>query len=128
MDRLSSPEQMNDYLHVTDPGVWVILTAVILFLTGAIIWSSVTYINSFVTGTAEVHDGVMVVSFDDDRYAQNVQAGQEVTVGTTASVIQSVGWDDDGKIIVTAETTLADGVYPAKVNYRQTRIIKLLFN
>ncbi len=30
IDRISSPEQLNDYLRVTSPAVWVILLAVVL--------------------------------------------------------------------------------------------------
>ena len=32
LDSISSPEQLTDYLKVTDPGVWIILAAVILLL------------------------------------------------------------------------------------------------
>ena len=32
LDRLSSPEQLNDYLHVTSPGIWIVLGAVIFLL------------------------------------------------------------------------------------------------
>ena len=38
MDRISSPEQLNDYLRVTSPGVWMILSAVVLLLIGVFIW------------------------------------------------------------------------------------------
>ena len=30
LDRIASPEQLTDYLRVTNPGIWVILVAVIL--------------------------------------------------------------------------------------------------
>lgn len=128
MDRLSSPEQLNEYLRVTNPSIWVALAAVVLLFIGAIIWSSVTYINSYVTGTAEVHGGTMVVSFDDDQYAQNVQAGLKVTVGDTESTIVSVGRNEEGALFATAATTLEDGTYPATVSYRRTQVLRLLFN
>ena len=75
MDRLSSPEELNDYLRVTSPALWVVLAAVARILAGGLILSSVTYVNSFVSGTAEVSGGKMTVRFDDDRLAENVQAG-----------------------------------------------------
>ena len=40
MDRVSSPEQLNDYIRVTSPGVWLFLIALILLLTGFIIWAA----------------------------------------------------------------------------------------
>ena len=39
MDRVSSPEQLNDYIRVTTPSVWLVMLGVILLLTGMIIWS-----------------------------------------------------------------------------------------
>ena len=128
MDRIQSPEQLNDYLRVTNPSVWVILAAVALILAGALIWGSFAYIDSFITGVAEVENGVMTVSFDDEAKTKNVEAGMNVTVGDTSSAIVSVGRASDGKLFAQAETTLADGSYQARVSYRQTQVLELLFN
>ena len=68
LERIQSPEQLNDYLRVTNPSVWVILAAVALILAGALIWGSFAYIDSFVTGTAEVKDGVMTVTLKTKRW------------------------------------------------------------
>ena len=39
MDRVSTPEQLNDYIRVSSPGVWILLAALLLLLAGFIIWS-----------------------------------------------------------------------------------------
>ena len=39
MDRVSSPEQLNDYIRVTTPSVWLVLVAIILLLAGMLAWS-----------------------------------------------------------------------------------------
>ena len=39
IDRVSSPEQLNDYIKVTTPSVWLVLIAVILLLVGMLAWS-----------------------------------------------------------------------------------------
>ena len=38
LDRVSNPEQLNDYIRVTNPSVWMIMCAVILLLTGVCVW------------------------------------------------------------------------------------------
>ncbi len=38
MERVSSPEQLNDYIKVTNPGIWLTLAAVIVLLIGFIVW------------------------------------------------------------------------------------------
>ena len=39
IDKVSSPEKLDDYIRVTTPSVWIVLVAIVLLLTGAIIWS-----------------------------------------------------------------------------------------
>ena len=34
MERITSPEQMNDYIRVSNPSVWMLLAAVIVLLIG----------------------------------------------------------------------------------------------
>ncbi len=46
MERIESPESMNDYLQVTSPGVWIVLSAVIVFLIGVCIWGIFGHIDS----------------------------------------------------------------------------------
>ncbi len=128
IERIQSPEQLNDYLRITNPTVWVILAAVIVLLAGMLIWSSFTYIGSSADGIAQVEDGLMVVRFNEDELAVNVKAGMTVSVGDSSSTITSVGWDETGSLFALAETSLSNGVYEAHVTYRQTQIIRLLFN
>jgi hypothetical protein len=128
LERISSPEQLNDYLRVTNPSVWVILLAVIILLAGLLYWSSVTTIESYVSGMAEVKGGVMNIRFDDQQFAKNVEAGMKVSAGNTETTLSSVGRDANGLYIATAHTALSDGFYPVQVSYKQTQILQLLFD
>ena len=128
MERISSPEQLNDYLRVTNPSVWIVLAAVVLLLIGTLVWACFTDIGSSVSGVAAVENGVMTVRFEDAALEKNVEAGMLVTVGDTASPIVSVGVGADGRAFAQAETALADGTYEAAVQYKRTQIIRLLFN
>lgn len=48
LERVSSPEALNDYIRVTTPSVWIVLAATVLLLLGMLAWS--------VFGTVEVHN------------------------------------------------------------------------
>ncbi|MDO4989839.1 MAG: hypothetical protein Q4E45_04980 [Eubacteriales bacterium] len=128
LDKISSPESLGDYLHVTNPSVWMILAAVILLLAGMLIWASTSNIDSYAYGTAQVENGNMRISFDDQQAAGNVESGLTVIIGETRSTVTGVGIDEAGQTFASASTTLADGSYPAKVLLRQTQVIRLLFN
>ncbi len=48
MNRISSPESLNDYIRVTTPSVWIVLGVVIALLVGILGWT--------VFGTVEARD------------------------------------------------------------------------
>ena len=128
LDQISSPEQLQDYLHVTNPTIWLVLAAVLLLLFGAVIWSSVASVDSFASATATVKNGSMTIHLDDPDLAKNVQSGMKVMVADGSTEVTSVGHDADGTMFAIAHTDLDDGTYEAKVVLRQTQVLSLLFN
>ncbi|MCR5474760.1 MAG: hypothetical protein K6F28_06090 [Lachnospiraceae bacterium] len=48
LERVSSPEQLDDYIRVTTPSVWIVLAATVIILAGMLAWS--------VFGTVKVTD------------------------------------------------------------------------
>lgn len=38
IERVSSPEQLNDYIRVTSPSVWLIMSAMVFLLLGICVW------------------------------------------------------------------------------------------
>ena len=128
LKRISSPEELGDYLRVTSPTVWMVLAAVILLLAGVIVWGSVATLESFATGTGTVQDGAMTIRFDDSEIARSVEAGMTVSIGESTATISSVGLGEDGRLFALAQTSLADGSYPVRVVYKTTQVRRLLFN
>lgn len=49
VDRISSPEQLSDYLKVTNPAGWIILAAVALLLIGFFVWVCAGTIKTEIT-------------------------------------------------------------------------------
>ncbi len=56
IERVTSPEQLDDYIKVTTPSVWLILAATVILLAGIFIWG--------IFGKIEVNtpDGVEIVA------------------------------------------------------------------
>ena len=127
LDRVSSPEQLGDFLHVTSPSVWIVVAAVIVLLASLFVWSSVTAVESYAAGTAEVRGGVLTFHFEEAARAEQVAAGMDVQVGELVAPVTSVGRDDSGSPIAIAGIDLPDGDYPARIRYRSTQIIRMLF-
>ena len=128
VDNIQSPEQLNDYMRVTNPTVWIVLVSIIVLLAGILVWSRFATIDSIAGGTALVEDGRMVVVFTDSQVAANVKEGMTVKAGESESTISSLGRLEDGTLFAIADTDLPNGNYQAGVVFRQSQLLHLLFN
>ena len=128
MDRISSPEQLRDYMHVTNPSVWVVMVAIIVLLVSMLIWSAFAVIENQASGPASVQSGVLTLHFDNPDEEKNISSGMDITIGGITVPITYVGSDSGGNLIVGTDSALPDGSYPFVITYEITKVIKLLFN
>lgn len=70
LDRISSPEQLTDYIRVSNPSVWIILSAVVVLLISVLIWSVFGTLSTTLKVTAYVKDGVSVCYVDSSTAAK----------------------------------------------------------
>ena len=89
MDKISTPDELRDYIHVVNPGVWMALSAILVLLIGALIWARVSSINTYVSCVVSVNDGKAVVYYDADMSSQ-ILAGQSVKTDDFTFVLDSV--------------------------------------
>ena len=57
LDRISSPEQLHDYMRVTSPRMWMILSAIAALLIGFIVYASTTTMESTISINVLVDHG-----------------------------------------------------------------------
>lgn len=84
---LSTPDQFNDYIHVTGLNVWLILSAIALILIGCLIWG---FWGSIVVSTSApgiANNGVILCYVED---ASAVKAGMEVHIGGQRGTVTDV--------------------------------------
>lgn len=112
LDRISSPEQLTDYLKVTNPGTWAVLVAVIALLVGLLSWAAI--------GTLETTAGVKVVVQDHEALvvsmeAQTLAQGMPLRVSGKDTVIAAVSTDEYGRTVGSVEVDLPNGTYDGTV-------------
>lgn len=90
MDRISSPEQLNDYIHVSTPAVWMVLLAIVILLTGVCVWGVVGRMDTVLSAAAVARDGT-VVTYVREADAASVEEGLRVSIGESEGTIASVG-------------------------------------
>lgn len=79
MDRVSSPEQLNDYIRVTNPGVWMIMCSVILLLTGIFVWGIFGQLDTKIMVGAVTEDN-LTVCYIKETEIQKVESGMQVWI------------------------------------------------
>ena len=80
LDRIENPEQLNDYIRVTNPGVWMILCAVIALLSGILVWSVFGQLDTTITVGA-VTENDQTVCYVKETDVQPLKAGMQVRIG-----------------------------------------------
>ena len=123
LDRISSPDQLTDYLRVTNPGIWAVLAAVLLLLGGIFAWAAV--------GTLETTaDAAVIVNGHTAQIVANgaapIEAGMTLRVLGKEYVIASAESDEYGRTTGTAEVELPDGTYEGIVVTDSTRPLDFL--
>ena len=80
LDRISNPEQLNDYIRVTNSGVWMIMSAVILLLAGICVWSVFGQLDTTLT-VAAITENNQTVCYIKESDVQAVESGMQVRIG-----------------------------------------------
>jgi len=123
LERISSPEQLNDYLHVTNPGIWAVLTAVIILLAGAFVWSCTGTLETKSPASMVVKNHVAEIVVKDDSV---LEKGMVIKEDSQEYYIASVTEDEYGRKTGIAEVNLPDGKYDAVVVTETTRPVEFL--
>ena len=89
LDRISSPEQLNDYIRVTNPGVWMILSAVIMLLLGICVWSVFGRLDTTIT-VAAVTENNQTVCYVKESDVQSLAEGMPVRIGDAQYLISNI--------------------------------------
>ena len=90
MDRVSSPEQLNDYIKVSNPTVWMILIAIIIFLVGVCAWGYFGRLETTVSTSGEVLNGTYLAYVKEDNILE-IKEGLEVRIDGNSYQVETIG-------------------------------------
>ena len=127
IDRISSPEQLTDYLRVTNPGIWVLLGAVIILLAGLFMWSMVGDLETLSDGVAVVSGGQAQIMVSEGS-TEKIEAGMIFRIGGDEYSITAVEKDDYGRTVAFAPIDKADGKYDVSIVTESIHPITFLFS
>ncbi len=147
IERISSPDQLNDYVRLSNPGVWFVLGAIMIILLGACIFGIFGHIDSSVPAVGISSDGKMVclvkkeygdrftkdmkVKIDDAEYDVSLRDPKPVTVwDTTDSYALFIGDMQPGEWVyeIDVDGSFSDGSYEARLITEKISPLSFIFN
>lgn len=134
LDRISSPEQLNEYIRVSTPPVWMLLAAIVILLVGVCVWGVFGHMDTTLSVVAVSENGA-VTAYIRETDASKVTADAAVTLdgaqGKVASIsaqpvpvdaafteyMRHVGGIQEGEwvYVMTLDVDCPDGVYAAQI-------------
>lgn len=134
IDRVSSPEQLNDYIRVSNPGVWMILAAVIALLIGVCVWGFFGQLETKIATAGTCENGIFTCYVTEEKI-DRIKSGMTVNVDGNTLFVSEIsakpvavteetdsyllylgGFSEGGWLYeVTANAALSDGTYKAEI-------------
>ena len=101
LDRVNSPEQLDDYIKVANPSVWMMLVAIVGILLAELIWGCFGIVETKVTVLAKVDDSGVICYVSED--------GVELLEEGVAFTMNAYSGEIIGSVIEIAEDPVKAG-------------------
>ena len=129
VDKVKSPENLNEYIRVVNPSLWILLASIIILLAGICIWGALGTIETKTAVTGTILDGTAIFYADSDlteSVSERLESGDVVSFdynGITGTVIAC----DKDNFLIYGVIEAESGVVTAYIE-ESIKPLSLLFN
>lgn len=146
IDRVASPEALDDYVKVASPGIWMLLVGIIILLISVCIWGVVGHLDTKVS-IGVVNDGNDNVCYISESNINKVKIGQKFMINGTEGEILKISstpvqgknlsplmlhalniGDDDWAYEVVTDHDLGAGEYESYIVTESVSPMSFIFN
>ncbi len=126
LDRISSPDKLDEYLKISTPNLWLLLFAILALLLGVFVWASVGKLETTISCVASVKDrqAEIVLSGSD---AEKIKPGMTVRMQSGEEIIETIDFDEFERAVASFECKENDGNYKAEIVLESVHPISFLF-
>lgn len=89
IEKVSSPEQLNEYIRVSNPGVWMVLAAIVILLIGVCMWGVLGHLDTTVKAVAVVENSEITV-YVREADIEQIKEGMKVMIGNKECEITDI--------------------------------------
>ena len=146
MERVSSPEQLNDYIRVSNPSLWMTIAAIIVLLAGACVWGVFGRLETKVRVAAKVEEDAvvcyvkeseieriavgMIVEIGDGSFAVAEIPAEPIKMDGADAYLLHIGGLQEGEWVykIKLDGTLTEGAYAADIVVESVSPLSFVFN
>ena len=125
IEKISSPEQLDEYLRVSTPGLWLILSAIAAFLVGLLIWANMAHLETVIKTVGTMENQKIEVELTGSD-AEKIESGMVIRIDSYETKIDLVHYDEYGRAIATGSADLPDGKYKVEIVTESIHPIRFL--
>lgn len=129
LDKAKSPDNLDDYIRVSNPSVWLLLFSVIVLLIGTCVWGIFGRVDSTVSSLVSVQNKGAVCNVTEEDLP-SIQVGMQVKYADSEAVISKIG-DKSGQgyeCELDADSYPEDGLYEGKIVIKSYKPISFVLN
>lgn len=118
LQKIKSPDNLNEYIRVANPGVWTLMAAIILLLLGFCSWAVFGRLQTVIKTDALCTDGV-ITCFLSEEDAKRLEIGMAVEFEDYATTGTVTGIDVEATrrstCTITSDEDVPDGIYDVRI-------------
>lgn len=95
VDRVSSPEQLDNYLKVTTPTVWLVLIGIIVILIGTIVWATFGRMNTYANVGCVIEDQEAYCYVTEEN-SKKIKEGMTIEIPSDEASFEIIQVDTQG--------------------------------
>ncbi len=124
-----SIDDLNHYIEVIHPGIWLLIIAMLSILVGILGWSFFGHIHKQVEAIVYVESNQATCFVDHDDN-ENIEIGMTITFSSTTGTITKLidETDDTTTYLVETSDEIKEGYYQGSITYDEISPISFLLN
>lgn len=129
LQKVKSPDNLNEYIQVANPSIWLIMASVIILLIGFCSWAVFGSVKTVVEADVHSKEGT-VICYVPENDVQKVHIGMTVQFGGYNGTITEIIMRDGniGACALAVEEPIPEGIYSASITVESIHPASFLTN
>lgn len=129
LQKVKSPDNLNEYIRVASPSIWLIIAAIIILLIGFCSWAVFGTVESVVEADVHCENGTITCHVAE-KDIPKIRIGMTVQFGEYTGIITEIIMRDGhfGECPLSVDTPIPDGIYDASITVESIHPASFLIN